>query len=143
MDEEIQALTRLDLHGLRSAWRQRFRGEPPRLRSRSLMAHAFAYRLQAAAEGDLDAGIRRRLADLGRRFALDRDYRPTPGPNLAIGCTLVREWGGVRHEVAVVDGGFAYAGETFASLTALARKITGSKRSGHLFFGLKGKVGRG
>ena len=140
LDDEIQALARLDLAGLRSTWRERWRSEPPTLRSRSLMSHAFAYKLQAAAEGDLDSATRRRLNDLGRRFADDRSYRPTSGPALAIGCTLVREWGGFRHEVKVVEGGFAYQGETHPSLSGLAQHITGAKRSGQLFFGLKAKA---
>ena len=35
--EEVRALARLDLKGLREAWRQRY-GTPPRLRSADLLA---------------------------------------------------------------------------------------------------------
>ncbi len=138
--DEIQTLERLDLAALREAWRERF-GAPPSLRSRELMAHAFAYRLQVEAHGDLSPLARRRLADYGRRFADDRDYSPTPGALLSVGCSLVREWGGARHEVWVVEGGYRYQGALFASLSALAWHITGAKRSGHVFFGLKGRAG--
>ena len=138
--QEIQALGRLDLEGLRAEWRRRW-GAPPKLRSRELLAHAVAYRLQAEAFGDLTAPTRRRLAELARRFAADRSYRPTPGPNLAVGCSLVREWGGSRHEVKVVEGGFSYQGEAYTSLSKLAEHITGAKRSGVLFFGLRAKDG--
>jgi hypothetical protein len=139
---EVQALERLDLEGLRAEWRRRW-GAPPKLRSRELLAHAAAYRLQAGALGDLAAPTRRRLAELGRRFASDRSYRPLPGPGLTPGCSLIREWGGVRHEVWVTETGFSYQGKAFASLSKLAEHITGTKRSGLLFFGLKGQQGRG
>ena len=138
INQEVEALVGLDLEGLRAEWRRRW-GAPPKLRSRELMARAFAYRVQAEAFGDLAAPTKRRLAEMARRFNADRTYRPTPGPNLTVGCSLVREWGGVRHVVKVVEGGFSYQGEAFSSLSRLAEHITGAKRSGVLFFGLKAK----
>jgi len=36
----------------------------------------------------------------------------------------------------VLDSGFEYGGERFASLSAIAKKITGTKWNGLLFFGL-------
>lgn len=135
--EEVQALERLDLEGLRIEWRRRW-GDPPKLRSRELMAHAAAYRLQAQAFGDLPAPTRRRIAEWGRRFARDRSFRPVPGPVLTPGCSLIREWGDARHEVWVTDAGFSYQGKAFTSLSAVAQHITGVKRSGILFFGLRG-----
>jgi hypothetical protein len=140
LEHEVQALGRLDLEDLRAEWRRRW-GAPPKLRSRELMAYAATYRLQADAIGDLQAPTRRKLAELGRRFAEDRAYRPVAGPNLTPGCSLIRAWGGARHEVRVLDEGFSYLGQRFASLSAVAQHITGAKRSGVLFFGLKAKVG--
>ena len=140
--EEVQALERLDLQGLRTEWGRRW-GAPPKLRSRELLAYAATYRLQAEASGDLPAPTRRRIAELGRRFAADRSYRPVPGPKLTPGCSLIREWGGVRHEVSVLEDGFGYQGQRFTSLSEVAQHITGAKRSGPLFFGLKDKPGAG
>lgn len=57
-------------------------------------------------------------------------YRP--------GTRIVREWHGQTYEVIVLDSGYAWRGETYASLTKIATLITGSKRSGPKFFGLKG-----
>ena len=140
MAEEVKALERLDLQGLRAEWRRRW-GAPPKLRSRELLAHAATYRLQAEALGDLPAPMRRRIAELGRRFGADRSYRPIAGPKLTAGCSLVREWGGARHEVKVLDDGFSYQGARFSSLSSVAEHITGAKRSGVLFFGLKAREG--
>ena len=138
--EEVQALERLDLPGLRAEWRRRW-GTPPALRSRELIAHAVAYKLQTEELGDLPAATRRRLAELGRRFASDRSYRPPEVPKLTLGCSLIREWNGARHEVRVLDDGFSYLGQRFSSLSKVAQHITGAKRSGVLFFGLKEKRG--
>ena len=137
---EIQAFERLDLEGLRSEWARRW-GAPPKLRSKELLAYAAAHKLQVQTLGDLPAPTRRRLAELTRRFNTDRNYRPAPGPNLTPGCSLVREWGGVRHEVIVLEAGFGYQGGQYSSLSQVAQHITGAKRSGVLFFGLKGPVG--
>lgn len=135
---EVQALERLDLPELREFWRGRW-GAPPQLRSRDLLARACADRLQAEAFGGMSPDTRRRLADFARRFTADRSYHPISGPRLTPGCTLVREWGGRRHEVKVLQEGFGYADQTFSSLSAVAQHITGVKRSGLLFFGLKGE----
>jgi hypothetical protein len=136
--EEVQALERLDLEGLRKLWRSRW-GPQPKLRSRELMAHAVADRLQAEAFGDLAGSTRRKMAELARRFGADRNHHPTVGPNLTPGCSLIREWGGARHEVRVLVEGFSYQGQRFSSLSAVAQRITGVKRSGVLFFGLNGQ----
>ena len=139
ISEEVQAIERLDLQSLRALWRARW-GAPPKLRSRDLMAYAVANRMQEEAYGVMSPSTARRLGDLARRFRTDRNFRPTAGPALSPGCSLVREWGGSRHEVHVLAHGFSYRGAQFASLTAVASHITGSKRSGLLFFGLKGKA---
>src|SRR5207253_2232691 len=58
-------------------------------------------------------------------------------PELKPGTRLVREWQGRTYEVLVLDRGFSWQGTHYRSLSALARKITGTAWSGPLFFGLK------
>ena len=54
-----------------------------------------------------------------------------------VGEKMTRTYQGKDHVVEVVEGGFKYQGETFTSLTALAKTITGYKAiSGPAFFGL-------
>jgi hypothetical protein len=55
------------------------------------------------------------------------------GPNTI----LIREWGGTRHEVTVVENGVMFRGKRYRSLSHVARLITGSQWSGPLFFGLR------
>ena len=61
----------------------------------------------------------------------------TPPPRLSKGSKLFREWHGETHEVLVLDKGFAWRGETYPSLSAIARAITGTNWNGWAFFGLK------
>jgi len=44
---------------------------------------------------------------------------------------------GRTYDVLVLDGGFSWQGMRYRSLSAIARKITGTPWSGPLFFGLK------
>lgn len=124
---------------LRQLWGERLGGSLPAFRTRELLGLALAYRLQARRHGDLSGAARRRIAELGRRFSEDRSFTPTLGPTLKPGSSLIKEWRGVRHEVRVLEEGFSYQGERFGSLSEVARRITGTKWNGHLYFGLKAR----
>lgn len=54
----------------------------------------------------------------------------------AIGTTLKRSFKGKDIMVKVVADGFVYEGQTFASISAVARHITGYMVSGPVFFKL-------
>jgi hypothetical protein len=132
-------LGEMNIDQLRTTWTQLVGGPVPKLRARELMALALAYRLQARIHGDLPGPLKRKLAELGRRFTEDRSYTPVPGPALKPGCSLIKDWRGVRHEVRVLEEGFSYQGVRFGSLSEVARRITGTKWNGQVFFGLKAR----
>ena len=121
---EVRALARLDLNGLRQAWRDRY-GQPPSLRSTDLLQRSLAWRIQAEAFGGLD---RRTIEALSSKRS---------DPTLPPGTRLAREWKGVRHEVEVTPDGVRYADRDYASLSEVARAITGSRWNGPRFFGLR------
>ena len=127
---EVERVAVLDLAGLRAAWPARF-GPPPRLKSPDLVRLALAWRLQAEAYGGVDAETRKLLAE--------GVVKPR-GPVVQAGLRLVREWKGERHEAEVVEGGVLYRGERHASLSEVARAITGVRWNGPRFFGLRGSV---
>ena len=127
LEAEVRALERLDLQGLQAVWRQRW-GSSPTLRSPELLRHILAWRLQADALGGLDADLRRRLRSASVK---------TRPPALRPGMRLTREWQGERHEVEVVEGGYAYAGAVHRSLSPIACAITGARWNGPRFFGLR------
>jgi hypothetical protein len=133
----LDRLPGMDLEELRSAWRALLGSAPPRFRARDLLALALAYRIQSNRDGGLAGPARRRLGELARKFQDDRDFRPSAGPDLKPGSSLVKEWRGVRHEVRVLADGFGYGGERFGSLSEVASRITGTKWSGPVFFGLR------
>jgi hypothetical protein len=63
----------------------------------------------------------------------------TIDPRLPVtGSTLVRKYKGQACEVVVRTDGFDYQGQLYPSLTAVARKITGSHCNGYRFFKLEG-----
>ena len=128
--EEVRALARLDLAGIRSEWRRRY-GEPPKLRSVDLLARLLSWHIQADAFGGLDRDLQKLL----RHRTI-----PTAGPKLRPGVRLEREWRGVRETVDVVDGGFLWRDATYRSLTQVAGAITGGKWNGPRFFGLRDKA---
>jgi len=60
-------------------------------------------------------------------------------PELVIksGTKFIRQWQGKAHEVEAIGSAFIYKGENYKSLSAIARKITGTQWNGKLFFGVK------
>ena len=138
VSQELDRLSHLPLPKLRAIWAERW-GDAAEFRSRDQLYRAMAYRIQADAYGGLSVRLRREISDLGARFAEDRGFSPGPSLSLKPGSTLIREWGGKRHEVFVVTGGFAFDGRTFRSLSQVAFAITGTKWNGPVFFGVKAR----
>lgn len=128
LTQEVQALDRLDLEGLRQVWRGRY-DEPPPLRSVDLLRLILAWRIQAQALGGLDPKTRRQLK---RRGALEAE-----GLSLGVGALLKREWQGGVVEVEVAQDGFRWEGRVYRSLSAVATAIAGVKWNGPRFFGLR------
>jgi hypothetical protein len=53
------------------------------------------------------------------------------------GALLVREWKGELERVMVLEKGFAWNGEAYASMSQIAKAMTGTSWNGHRFFGLR------
>ena len=98
-----------------------------------MLARTIAWRIQAERLGGLDAATRRLLA----RMASGHDE---PVRRFRVGSVLVREYRRTLHEVLVVAGGFQWRGDVHASLSSIARKITGTAWNGPRFFGLRDAV---
>ena len=96
---------------------------------RWLLLRVLAYRLQAAALGDLDkASLRVIRASQGG--AIDFAARPfnnrkpttRDGIGLNSGALLVREWRGKLERVMMLDKGFAWNGKTLAAFPKSLRR---------------------
>lgn len=129
-------LTALSLDQLRGEWRKLYRTAPPARLSRDLMLRAITYKLQETAHGGLRLTAKRRLASLAQSLTAGGEMGAMPAIRLKPGATLVREWHGRSHAVTVLEDGFEHQGQRFASLSVIARHITGAHWSGPRFFGL-------
>ena len=139
ISHKLACLRSLPIRELKQQWRSLYRSEPPHRVSRELLTRAVAYRIQEQALGGLKPSTRRLL----ERFAGDaRSGRPltlSPCAPASAGTVLMRDWQGTTHEVKVLDRGVLYKRKRYRSLSEVARLITGSRWSGPLFFGLRGK----
>ncbi len=135
--KELAELETRGAPALRARWAEVFRRSVPKHMSRNLLLRALAYRVQEQAEGGLSKAALRRLAGgadpRSNGGRLPRPAAPRPRP----GTRLIREWQGEAHQVTVLDAGFDYRGARYASLSRIAREITGTRWSGPLFFGLR------
>jgi hypothetical protein len=148
---EVAALQRLSVGQLRQRFAELF-GETTHASNRTWLVKRILWRMQALAEGDLSERARRRAAELAR----DADLRLNPPQNKANttppppepasipapvdqrlpppGTILTRPYKGQLVQVQVLTEGFAYGGRVYASLSAVAKAITGSHTNGYLFF---------
>jgi Protein of unknown function (DUF2924) len=145
LDAEIAALANCDLEALRLQWRNQMGGHVPAHLPRWLLLRLLAYRLQAAALGDLDKSALRLLRQPKCEGPEGPDGRPfearapvtREGVDLQSGALLVREWNGKPERVMILDKGFAWNGGTYRSLSQIAKAMTGTNWNGHRFFGLR------
>ncbi len=147
---EVAALERLTIGQLRQRFAELF-GEATAASNRTWLIKRIVWRMQALTEGDLSERARRRAAELAR----DADLRlnpprsqtatatppepvsvPTPSdPRLPPpGTILTRPYKGQQLHVQVLNDGFAYAGNVYPSLSAVAKAITGTHTNGYHFF---------
>jgi hypothetical protein len=137
----LAALQTASTPELKQQWRELFGREPPAF-NRAYLQSRLAYRIQELAYGGLKPETRARLEALGEQLdggnvvlrRIRADSRPLPGTR------LVREYGGVQHVVTVRPDDFEFEGRRYASLSAIARHITGTRWNGWAFFGLKRKA---
>jgi hypothetical protein len=135
--EALARLPELALSELRQQWRALYKSEASPHLSRELLLRAVAYRLQEVALGGLRPARQRQLRQLAQQFKQTGATNTPPHPQLKPGTRLMREWQGRTYDVLVLDDGFSSQGSHYRSLSAVARKITGTAWSGPLFFGVK------
>jgi len=136
----LVALAELPLPQLKQAWASSWGSPPPKGARRRFLMLGIAWRWQAQVHGGFSRATERRLTALEATFRQSRRIETAglnQGPRLMPGTRLVREWRGERHEVHVTEAGYIWCGRTHDSLSAIARTITGARRNGPAFFGLR------
>ena len=164
IEEEVAALGDLTREDLVARWIKAYGCPPPKGVKRGLLERAAAWHLQARHFGGLSPAARKAIRDavkLGNSVgdaspkladgddaagatrsgetanATLRGDRPlVQPPALRLGTRLVREWNGRTHVVDVNGMALSSTARRIASLSAIAKRITGAHWSGPRFFGL-------
>jgi len=163
IEREIDALKRMTTSELVERYEE-LCNQPCRTRHRAYLIRKIAWRIQANAEGDLSERARRRAAELADdaevRVMAPRTQTIPPQPDTpptatrAVstadprdprlpppGSAIVRKYKGRTIRVVVLDDGqgFEWDGLRYRTLTAIAKKVTGSHLNGFRFFQLEAK----
>ncbi len=158
--KELAELRRMSVADLRSRYAEVF-GETTNARHKDWLVKRVIWRMQCLAEGDISERARARAAELANDADLRRrpPKAPTATPQTPTrtrtgklrtngksqaplpGTVLTRVYKGETLQVKVVPAGFEFEGEIYKSLSAVAKKTTGSHCNGYLFFRLNGKGG--
>src|SRR5262245_49681046 len=130
IEAEIDRIRSLGLDELRDQWRKTLASSPPAAFGRDLIVRFLCWHLQEQAFGGLDPNTAKLLVRLARGDKHGADRRLKPGT------VLVREYQGCRHTATVTSDGYVWREQVYASLSAVARAITGTSWNGHRFFGV-------
>lgn len=130
IEKQIAALTTMSSAQLREACQRQADGEPAAIPDH-LMRRLVAYRIQERRHGGLPAAV---VRELKRSTSGKAQNRPTI--EVRPGTRFVREWNGQTIAVEASEEGFIWQDRPYASLSAIAREVTGAHWSGPRFFGL-------
>lgn len=131
LEDRLAALVTMPRRKLKQDWEQAYVEPAPNLSS-DLMRLGIAYRLQEKAQGGLSRASVHQLNET-------RGGQPTVKP----GTRFVRSWNGRTVSVEAQAEGFVFEDRHYASLSAIAREVTGTNWSGPRFFGLRGESAHG
>jgi hypothetical protein len=125
---QAQRLGGLSTHARRTIRQYAKQNEPPRRLSKTRMSE----HSESAAAPEPAMRLSEELAARTSPGAIVAVMAPPPPP----GTRLMREWNGRMHVVDVTEAGMLFDGKLYRSLTAVAKRITGTHWSGPRFFGL-------
>ena len=127
MQAQLTALQLLTREQLAMRWQQCFGVPAPKLARENILRGAIAWYLQCKTFGGLSPAEYRAL----------KNHASAQPHQASHGSRLVRVWQGKTHQVTVLESGYLYENQTWKSLSAIAKHITGTPWSGPVFFGLK------
>lgn len=136
IEQALAEIGEMDRATLAKRWNELFSHQPPKGCKRALLERAAAYHIQASYEGKAKSPLVKKLVASKAAYNKAKQKPKKHKFELRPGARLVREWHGVQERVDVVEEGFIWRDQTFKSLSAVAKEITGSHWSGPRFFGL-------
>lgn len=134
---QILALENFGMADLKEKWKELNGSDAPPYNKRFLIKN-LAYRIQELAFGGLSDVVNKKLEIIASVQITGNKYKNEPERPVT-GTRFIREFKGEEHQVTVLKDGYEYKGCRYSNLSIIARKITGTKWSGPLFFGLKRK----
>jgi K+-sensing histidine kinase KdpD len=137
LEQQLASLAALHRVNLERLWQQLFETSNVLKIRKSLMIRFLAYRIQEQAYGGLSKRAQQRIKELSSALAVNPKAQLSSSPPIRSGTRLLRQWRDQMHVVNVHADNFEYRGNHYESLSEIARLITGTRRSGPLFFGLK------
>ncbi len=137
VEAELDRLAVMPIARLRIRYCEVFRTDPPKAFGPDLLRRSIAHRIQEKAYGGLSRSTQRLLDQMMKMYAAKPNGKIVLPRRIKPGSELVRTWNGKTYRVMVMADGFAYDGETFASLSEIASEITGTRWNGPRFFGLR------
>src|SRR5712692_314678 len=102
LTKELKDLETQSDDELKNRWQSLYGMKPPPKIHRSLLIAAVAHRMQENALGALKSSIRRHLMQAANNPATPRPSPHYPSLRPRAGTVLVRDWGGVTHQVKVL-----------------------------------------
>jgi hypothetical protein len=128
---------------LREIWAEVFGTSAPPSLSGRLMRLALVWEAQAASKSGEDPSFRRAWSAIEKRRGAGASAKEAVDGvvvgSAPAGTRLLKHWGGETHEVVVTTEGALWNGRAYSSLSAVARAMTGTRRNGPRFFGLRGE----
>jgi hypothetical protein len=140
LSSKIAALPTMNKAQLLDVWAKNFSQAPPPKMRKEIMVPILAYRMQEREFGGLSHTTRNRLREIAKSLGPEKPRNGGTSPDTETGTRLIRSWHGEVHEVVSVADGYQYRGQRYRSLSVIARKITGTRWSGPLFFGVRKKA---
>lgn len=153
--KELQILEGLNVSELRERYEQAF-GEQTSSRNKRHLVRRIIWRMQANVYGGLSERALQRARELANladlRLTAPSPRKPKTAGTVRVhksrkvprpsrlpmpGTVLEREYKGKTIRALILAEGVEYQGNVYPSLTAVARAVTGSHWSGHLFFGIQ------
>jgi hypothetical protein len=101
------------------------------------MAQTLAYRIQEREFGGLSHGARWRLGEIAVSLGKDKSSLKVKDSIPQKVQRSSASGAGESHEVMAVGTEYEYRGQTYSSLSRIAREITGTRWPGPLFFGIR------
>ena len=137
LEIKISALEKMTTAQLKLEWQTLYHTQPPPSVHRVLLIQAISFKIQEGLFGGMSTVMKRKLKGLVQHLEDNNNHVFDPGINLKPGAQLIREWHGQSHCISVLEEGFDFNGQTYSSLSKIAKEITGTRWSGPRFFGVQ------